>query len=450
MAVAVTPNGQADAVQTIPLTSVDQLQTCFVLPLEEHMPFESFAAHLQQQQKGRPTYQSNGSCTFTPGSIQGQRQQQQQGKQSTDSWRDQASHGDGLTAKQSAQQSANCPSKLYPSLAPEIRCNLPTKACHGQESFGCPSSCAEQPDSRMTPSSQVQPSASHPQSLQPASSTSEGFKQFLPQQRCHAPSASAIDLTARECSLGMADSDPLWPTHCQQMQHLSRHEESAECSPETSSQGGVAWPSEVLYLQQQNSNLTNSEFSRLHQDIELDIAWAREVFGSSPDASNLWIGNDCSTTSFHKDHYENLFAVVAGEKHFMLLPPCDIWRLHMGQYPVAQIERSDQGELQTRLSDPPSVVKWTPIDPFTPASAAEKALHPLYYDGGLPGPFHVVVKPGDLLYLPSLWLHAVAQVADDENKVIGINFWYDMKFDHRYAHYNLVETLADDLAISNE
>lgn len=27
--------------------------------------------------------------------------------------------------------------------------------------------------------------------------------------------------------------------------------------------------------------------------------------------------------SVHKDHYENLYCVVSGEKHFVLLPPTD-------------------------------------------------------------------------------------------------------------------------------
>ena len=204
----------------------------------------------------------------------------------------------------------------------------------------------------------------------------------------------------------------------------------------------------VLYLQQQNSNLTNPEFDSLHQDIELEIPWARDAFGASPDACNLWIGNNCSTTSFHKDHYENLFAVVAGEKHFVLLPPCDIYRLYMQDFPVANTERSAQGDLQTKLAEPKSHVKWTSIDPFSLAPPEVQALYPAYYDASMPQPFHVVVRPGDLLYLPSLWLHAVAQKPDCENKVIGVNFWYDMKFDQKYAYYMLVETLADAMTKS--
>ena len=39
-----------------------------------------------------------------------------------------------------------------------------------------------------------------------------------------------------------------------------------------------------------------------------------EALGSPPEAANLWIGTDASVTSFHRDHYENLYCVVRGTK----------------------------------------------------------------------------------------------------------------------------------------
>jgi jumonji domain-containing protein 7 len=58
-----------------------------------------------------------------------------------------------------------------------------------------------------------------------------------------------------------------------------------------------------------------------------------------PEAVNLWIGNQRSVTSFHKDHYENLYAVVTGEKHFTLLPPTDLHRMYIRSYPSAHYVR---------------------------------------------------------------------------------------------------------------
>lgn len=95
----------------------------------------------------------------------------------------------------------------------------------------------------------------------------------------------------------------------------------------------------VAYLQQQN-NCFPLEFAALADDADGDITWASEAFGCKPEVVNLWIGTPESVTSFHKDHYENLYAVVSGEKHFTLLPPTDVHRMYVKKYPVAQYERT--------------------------------------------------------------------------------------------------------------
>jgi len=65
--------------------------------------------------------------------------------------------------------------------------------------------------------------------------------------------------------------------------------------------------SEVHYLQSQNGNVYSStpgtdeecEFAPLRKDIPKDVSWATEAFGLSPDAVNIWIGNEQSVTSVH-------------------------------------------------------------------------------------------------------------------------------------------------------
>lgn len=44
------------------------------------------------------------------------------------------------------------------------------------------------------------------------------------------------------------------------------------------------------------------------------FALAREAFGNEPDAVNLWIGDERSVSSMHRDPYQNMYAVVVGEK----------------------------------------------------------------------------------------------------------------------------------------
>lgn len=96
----------------------------------------------------------------------------------------------------------------------------------------------------------------------------------------------------------------------------------------------------VAYAQQQN-DCFRSEYLELRDDCDEEIEWATEAFGGDlPEAVNLWIGNEFSETSFHKDHYENLYAVVTGEKHFVLLPPTDVHRMYIREYPAAQYSYS--------------------------------------------------------------------------------------------------------------
>jgi peptidyl-lysine (3S)-dioxygenase / protease len=71
----------------------------------------------------------------------------------------------------------------------------------------------------------------------------------------------------------------------------------------------------VPYLSSQNDNLRQS-FPHLLHDIDPSIHVADEVFGKDKlEAINLWIGDERSVTSIHKDHYENLYCVVKGEAY---------------------------------------------------------------------------------------------------------------------------------------
>jgi len=95
----------------------------------------------------------------------------------------------------------------------------------------------------------------------------------------------------------------------------------------------------VAYAQQQN-DCFRSEYDPIRKDCDGDIGWATEAFGLEPEAVNLWIGNKHSSTWFHKDHYENLYAVVTGEKRFLLFPPTDVHRFYIRNYPAATYKYS--------------------------------------------------------------------------------------------------------------
>ena len=224
-----------------------------------------------------------------------------------------------------------------------------------------------------------------------------------------------------------------------QQPSIHQHNNSHEAEEEGS--GSPPCQQEIMYMQQQNGNF-KSHFPELLDDIDPELQWASQAFGASPDAVNLWIGNNKSVTSFHKDHYENLYAVVTGEKTFTLLPPCDAYRMHLAQYPVAAYSNTPQG-LQIVPSPDGEQVLWSPIEDLASNNSSEgyRQQHPAYFDPLLPKPFRVTVKAGEVLYLPSLWWHQVEQTAGKENMIIAVNYWYDMQFDCKYAYFQLVEAL---------
>ncbi|KAG8049805.1 hypothetical protein GUJ93_ZPchr0009g358 [Zizania palustris] len=76
----------------------------------------------------------------------------------------------------------------------------------------------------------------------------------------------------------------------------------------------------VAYAQQQDDCL-RGEYAAVAGDVDAHVPWASEALGCLPEAVNLWIGSASSQTSFHKDHYDNIYVVVSGEKAFPPIAP---------------------------------------------------------------------------------------------------------------------------------
>ncbi|KAK3270218.1 hypothetical protein CYMTET_21374 [Cymbomonas tetramitiformis] len=201
----------------------------------------------------------------------------------------------------------------------------------------------------------------------------------------------------------------------------------------------------VPYVQHQNGSFI-SEFSELLEDADEELSWASEALALQPDAVNIWIGDERAVTSMHKDHYENLYAVVAGQKHFTLLPPVECHRVYYTSYPAASY-RQDEGtrEFSITPEEPTREVSWIPVDPHPAADRveAERARFPKFFHGA--PCVECTLNPGDVLYLPAMWYHYVRQTPDpDMGVTIAINFWYDMAFDFRFACFGFLERLVAD------
>ncbi|XP_059208773.1 bifunctional peptidase and (3S)-lysyl hydroxylase JMJD7 [Centropristis striata] len=199
---------------------------------------------------------------------------------------------------------------------------------------------------------------------------------------------------------------------------------------------GKVQQSGVCYIQKQCSNLV-CELSELLDDVESHVSWMSSALGKLPDAVNFWLGEASAVTSMHKDHYENLYCVISGEKNFLLLPPTDRPFIPYGVYQPAVYRQRDDGEFEVVDQSDSEKVPWIPLDPLDP----DLDRFPQYRKVQ---PIRVTVKAGEMLYLPSLWFHHVTQT----HGCIAVNFWYDMEYDIKYNYFQLLETLTEVTASS--
>jgi len=216
---------------------------------------------------------------------------------------------------------------------------------------------------------------------------------------------------------------------------------------------------DVLYYSLQDDCLRSTDnWSALWESglIPKTVDFAEEAFGSGPpDAVNIWIGNENAVSSMHMDHYENMFYVASGEKLFTLCPPSDVAFLHWKKVQAGTFSKA-KGNWQV-IPDKdnhgkPSMINWiqpdlheylqccggkTECEP-NEASFCERHF-PLL---SLTHPMEIKVKAGEMLYLPPLWFHRVTQSCE----TVGINYWYDMKFDTKWCYFQMLQRMALDNA----
>ena len=187
-----------------------------------------------------------------------------------------------------------------------------------------------------------------------------------------------------------------------------------------------ALPCFKLTRAQENDNLRH-EYAILLQDVPADIAFARIALDKEADAINLWIGNDRSVTSLHKDNYENLYGQIRGKKYFILLPPVEMpcvneQLLPRALYkPVEGTLAGSSDELVINIEEEGELLPIPTWDPEQPGERPSPYSH-------LSRPLRVTLEEGDLLYLPAMWYHKVQQTSGKESFACAVNYWYDMDF----------------------
>ncbi|KAK7606688.1 cupin-like domain-containing protein [Phyllosticta paracitricarpa] len=187
------------------------------------------------------------------------------------------------------------------------------------------------------------------------------------------------------------------------------------------------------YAQTQNDNL-RGEYTPLFADVPADIPFARIALEqpTGPDAINFWLGNSYSTTVLHKDNYENIYVQVLGRKHFTLMPPVESACVNEQELPAARYgPRYMNGEKGAEESLPDEQLRDLEVKM---AEGSEKVPCPIWDPDAptkrtspfsdLAQPLKVTLESGDMLYLPAMWYHKVAQSCSEEGICVAVNYWY--------------------------
>uniref|UniRef100_A0A7S3BRB2 JmjC domain-containing protein n=1 Tax=Haptolina ericina TaxID=156174 RepID=A0A7S3BRB2_9EUKA len=213
----------------------------------------------------------------------------------------------------------------------------------------------------------------------------------------------------------------------------------------------------------------------------------RTLIGPRVEAANLWLGDGGMSSSLHYDGFDNLLVQLAGEKHIRLLPPELHPRLRYRSYvehrfvfdaPSGQFfghtpasAATGEGSVVENHSDLNVMAERSVgkegAEREGAAEAAEAAeVAALASEGGLA----CTLRPGEALFLPALWSHAVTSEPDTGAEAgaagagdvsaarglnVAINLWFMRgreSFDHALqllpswaeGHFCLAEVLAKE------
>ncbi|RLW10011.1 hypothetical protein DV515_00002290 [Chloebia gouldiae] len=201
-----------------------------------------------------------------------------------------------------------------------------------------------------------------------------------------------------------------------------------------------------------------------------------------------------SSILVHKDHYENLYCVVSGEKYFLLHPPSNrpfipygtsfccamleggqtktlkvgkkkeavvtfsclcsvtlssvnrnLFYFMLQLYQPATYHISEDGSFEIVDEKTAEKVPWIPLDPLKP----DLELYPEYAQAK---PLQCTVKAGFIIIYLSLFFllspseyqnfHQCSFGACGGVGMVQVNYWYDMEYDIKYSYYQLLDSLT--------
>jgi hypothetical protein len=148
------------------------------------------------------------------------------------------------------------------------------------------------------------------------------------------------------------------------------------------------------------------------KDFDYEFIFKSRHKWSPVENFQVFIGGEGSYTPLHNAYGDNIFTQAYGEKEWMIYP--SIYSMIMDPDPAQNVYRNASYRYGGGI-----------FNPFEP----NFETHPLfqYIDG-----YHLVLKPGDVLYNPPYWWHAVKNPTDS----IGVGYRW-MNPWHQYKEYPL-------------
>ncbi|OBI76397.1 cupin-like domain-containing protein [Mycobacterium sp. E740] len=134
-------------------------------------------------------------------------------------------------------------------------------------------------------------------------------------------------------------------------------------------------------------------------------------------AVNLWFGPGNNFTSLHYDYADNFLTQVRGKKQVMLCPPREITRVY--PYPFGYVGNNLS---QVNVASPD-------LTQFPDWADADRAV--------------VELGPGDMLYIPLVWWHAVWGIGEN----MSINYWWQSNYANFLKHPRQTARRLGSLAV---
>ncbi|CEH18739.1 Uncharacterized conserved protein, contains JmjC domain [Ceraceosorus bombacis] len=123
---------------------------------------------------------------------------------------------------------------------------------------------------------------------------------------------------------------------------------------------------------------------------------------------NIWVGGAGTFTPIHRDPYHNLFVQVVGHKRIHFFPPEAADLLHLN--------RTGTQTNTSRVASEAALLNGIPKDcTETDSLSLAQAIHKHALKAA-----HVVLEPGDALYIPQGWFHCVASLSTSAS----VNSWF--------------------------